>query len=282
MGRLLTCAVLCVLPLGASAQGPASEPLFNSLLHARSLAMGGAFRSQGLSADAAHGNPASMAAVPAYRVDLSGGWDATTKGGYGAASVMDSQTSSVAAGLSYHLVSAGRGSERRTAHVNTVSTAMPLLPFLVLGGSTRHVLMSGARNANAITADAGLLLKFGESFRMGASGHNLIDIYNPDFPLFWTGSASFSTQVFSLTSDVRMEPGRAGSEYSLAAGAEAVLIPWLPLRAGWSTDFATRVQSVSGGLGIQIEGGGLDFAYRQELGGRSERQLALTFRFQIY
>lgn len=285
MGRLLICAALCALPLSAAAQAQSSlppEPIFTSLLHARSLAMGGTYGASGRSADAIFGNPASMSMIPAYRVSFAGGWSPDTKSGLANAALMDSKSGPVAGGLSYNYVSGGRGVDRRDAHITTVATSLPLFEFLLAGFSTHYVVMTGARNANAMTVDGGVVIRFGEAFQLGASGHNLIPIYNPDLPLYWRGSMGFDLKFLNVAADVRMEPDRAISPYSLNAGLELAFISWLPLRGGWSTDFADHSHTVSGGLGFDWGSGGLDFGYRQRLGASPDRQLAATLSILMF
>ncbi len=285
MGRLLICVALCALPLSAAAQAQSSlppEPIFTRVLHARSLAMGGTYGAQGRAGDSIFGNPASMSLLPVYRVALSGGWSPDSKAGLANVSLVDSKSGPVAAGLSYNFVSAGRGVDRRDAHITTVATSLPLFDFLLGGFSTHYVVMNGARNANAMTVDGGLVLRFGEMFQLGASGHNLIPIHNPDLPLHWRGSLGLAFQVLNLTADLRMEPDRAVSIYDLNAGLELTFISWLPLRGGWSTDFSDGSHTVSGGLGFDWGSGGLDFAYRQTVGPSPERQLAATLNVLMF
>lgn len=285
MGRLLICAALCALPLSAAAQAQSSlppEPIFTRVLHARSLAMGGTYGAQGRSADSIFGNPASMSMLPVYRVSMAGGWSPDTKAGLANVALVDSKSGPVAAGLSYNYVSGGRGVDRRDAHLTTVATSLPLFEFLLAGFSTHYVVMNGARNANAMTVDGGVVIRLGEAFQLGASGHNLIPIHNPDMPLYWRGSLGFQIQAFNVSADLRMEPDRAVSPYSLNTGLELTFISWLPLRGGYSRDFADGTNMLSGGLGFDWGSGGLDFAYRQELGRGHARELAATLSILMF
>lgn len=265
---------------GTDGQSVPSPPLLLELAHARSLGMGGTFYGLGLGADAVSGNPAALGLHRSYRVEMSGAWDMVTKAGLASSSVADGITSPVAAGYAYHLLSNGRGDARRTTHLNTLALAIPLGQSLLIGASGRHVLEMGAESGSGLSMGAGFALKLG-AFQVGASGHNLFDFGNPRFPRFYVGSLGLVSGLLSAAVDVRAEPGRAGSPYSVAAGTEYIAGEALPLRAGWSMDLATGVHSVSGGLGLMVQGGGLDLGYRHELGGRGGRTLALTLRMQM-
>jgi len=271
-----TSIVLLVLlaPLVASAQ---EEPGLRDLVHARSLGMGMAYRGTGLGADIVGGNPAMMAAFRRFQFDLSGTWDWGNRFAFAGTSIIDSQTNALAAGVSYQLVALGRGETRRTAHVNTLALGFPLLDFLLVGVSGRHLLMSGAASANAITMDAGLALKLGESLSLGASAHNLIDTTHPELSRYYTASAGFMSGLFSLGVDARMDFNGPDPRVLWSAGGEYVFGRGIPVRGGYSFDTLTGSHFLSAGAGLFTEGGGLDFAYRTELNGPA-RQLSVTFR----
>lgn len=272
--------LLLASSLFASAALAQGEPGLRELMDARSLGMGGAYRGLGLSADAVNGNPAAMSAFKRYQVEITGVWDPGYKYAYGSATVLDSQTNPMAAGLSYHLVSFGRGEERRTAHINTVALGFPLADALHIGVSAHHLLMTGAVEANAITGDAGVLLRLFEALQIGASAHNLIDIHHPEMSRYYTFSAAFMLGLFSAAVDVRADFERPeGQTWMLNAGAEYVFGNGFPLRAGYTFDSSTGQHYLSGGLGFFTEGGGIDIGYRHELNG-SGRFLALTVRMQ--
>lgn len=255
---------------------------FRDLLHARSLAMGGAYRATGLGVEAVHGNPASLALFKRYQVELSGSWDATTKFGFLTSGVMDSATSEVAGGVTYHFLSLGRGEERSTAHLTTLALALPLSQRIHLGASGRYLRMSGAGEANAVTPDAGLLVRVTESLALSVSGHNLVDTYNPELPRHYVLSAAFVGGLFCAAFDLRADPRPEGPpRLAWAGGLEYIVGEAFPLRAGYQYDSLRGTHFVSGGIGFLTQGGGADFGYRHELGGSEGRMLALTLKMQV-
>ncbi len=277
MIRRIVFLALVLAPLASFA---AEGPTLRDVMQARSFAMGGAYRAIGGGTEAVDGNPASLGIQRRYIIELSGAWDPRNPFGFGSIGVLDGVTSPLAAGLTYRLVSLGTGATQRTAHINTAGFAIPFGQVLHIGLSTRHILMTGSQTANALTGDAGLLLKLG-GFVLSVAGHNLIDIHNPEFQRYFSASTGFVAQAFSLALDVRGDFNEPDPRFSWGAGGEWVIGGVLPLRAGYSRDGISRVQRVSGGLGLNISGGGIDMSYSHELGGAKSRLLALTLRMQV-
>ena len=275
--------LLALLFTSAPAFATAIEPGLRGLMYSRDFAMGGAYRAHGLGAEAAAGNPAALSLFPRYQVELSGAWDVVTKYAFASVGIADSASSpEVAAGLAYHLVTLGRGETRRVAHFNTVSSAIPVSQNVLIGASGRHLLMTGAREANAITMDLGLLVRATQSIAIGLWGHNLIDTNNPELTRYYALSAAYLGGLLTVAIDVRADFGIADVPVQMAysGGVEYILGEAFPVRAGYSYDTIVGTQYISFGLGYMTEGGGIDVAYRHELSGDGGRMLSVTFKFQ--
>lgn len=278
MRWLLFALVTLAVPAEAqSFTGPGLE----DAMHARNLAMGGAFRAMGYGAEAITGNPAAMSLFKRYQMELSGSWDIPNGYGLGTAAISDSLSSDIAAGVAYDFVTYG-GLDRRWAHLTTFALAMPLSQMVHLGASVRHQIITGATNTNSITASAGLVVRPTTFLTLGVSGHNLLPNYNRDLPRYFAGSVSMLlfgqlTPCF----DVRADFNAATPRFAWSGGVEWMLSMSYPLRAGYERDDITGHQYVSGGVGIFDEGSGVDFAYRQELGGDGGRMVAMTLKLQM-
>ncbi len=255
-----------------------SQPGIVDLMHARNFAMGGAYRALGTGGESLGGNPAGMAAHKLYAFELTGAWDSETKFGFASASIVDSQTSQVAAGLSYHFVSLGRGDDQRTAQVTSLGLAAPFSDIVYVGVAGRHLLISGA--ANAITLDAGLLVRLSDALKVAVSGHNLIDIRHPEMSRYYALGLVYSAGAFTAAADLRADFSAVPStQVAYGAGLEYVLSGAVPFRAGYSHDNITGNEFLSAGIGFQTSGnGGIDFGYRHELGGTQGRLFALTLK----
>lgn len=278
-----------LLSVSASAQqteaGPAVPPRaedLRDLLSARSYGMGNAWRALGQGADTGTGNPASLAAWPTYRVELTGGWDWKGKDAFAMASIADASTSLLAAGVTYQLVSLGRGAERATANLTTLALALPLAESLLIGVSSRYLLLRGAREANAFTGDAGLIFRPSPVFSMGFSAHNLIDTHNLELTRYYSLHAAVVAGVFTAAADVRGDfTTQAQSTFTYSGGLEFLIAKQFPLRAGYTWDGFTRSSQLGFGLGLVTQGGGIDLAYRHDLGGEGGKLLALTVKVQV-
>lgn len=263
-------------------RAPRAEDLRN-LMSARAAGMGGAYRALGFGADAVIGNPAAMGLYKAYRIETTGAWDYGQKDAFFGATIMDANTSSLAAGLDYHLVSLGKGEDRVTAHLGTLAFALPLAQSLYIGASARYLLMNGRREANSTTADAGVLIKLSESILLGVSGHNLIDTRNPELTPYYSAHLGYTSGLFTLAADVRADfVTRPETTLTYSGGLEYILGDGIPVRAGYTYDGFTGGSLVSGGFGLMAEGGGLDLAYQYEFGGEERRIVSLSFKLQIY
>jgi hypothetical protein len=276
MRRWVVSALLAISLPAAAEEGPG----LSDLMRARNFGMGGAFRALGSGTEAVEGNPASMAVFRRYLVELGGAWDARYPFGFGSIAVMDSASSPVAAGVAYHLVSLGEGDQHRIAHLNTGAITLPFGESFFIGASARYVLMSGARESNAMTGDAGLLLRLG-SFVASVSGHNLVDIHNPDFPRTFAGALGLITPDLTLSADLQGDFNGQRPAYAFSGGGEWVLGGAVPVRAGFMRDLIRGGNFIGAGLGFLVQGGGLDLSYRHELGGSRSRLLGLTVRFQV-
>ncbi len=278
MRSLLFALGLWALPSSAQElTGPGLE----AALHARNLAMGGAYRAMGYGAEAITGNPAAMTLFKRYQLELSGSWDVPLGYGLGTAAVSDSISTDVAAGVAYDFVTYG-ALDRRWAHLTTFALAMPLSPMVHLGASVRHQIITGATNTNSITANAGLVVRPVSFLTLGVSGHNLLPNYNRDLTRYFAGSvAMLLFGQLSPCFDVRADFNAGAPRFAWHGGVEWLIGLSYPLRAGYEKDDITGHQYVSGGVGIFDEGSGVDFAYRQELGGDGGRMVALTIKLQM-
>ncbi|WNG39510.1 hypothetical protein F0U61_41955 [Archangium violaceum] len=284
---LLLAVLLSTLSLAQEDSGvdtsrrPQAEDLRN-LTSARSVGMGGAWRALGVGAEAGTGNPASLAAFRTYRIELTGAWDWVGKDALGMVAVADSSTSMLAAGVTYQLISLGKGTQRATAHLNTLALAVPLANSLMIGVSTRYLLMRGARQANALTADAGLLVRPSDAFSIGVSAHNLIGTNNPELTRYYSAHAGVFAGLLTVAADVRADfETNNRTTFTYSGGLEYVLGQNFPLRAGYTWDGFTRSSQFGVGIGLMTGGGGIDLAYHQDLGGEQGRLVALTFKVQV-
>jgi opacity protein-like surface antigen len=279
--RLILLLALC---LSTTVQAQSDVEDLRDIHSARSYGMGGAYRALGLGTEAVLGNPAAIALYQVYRMELHGSWDAQGKDTYGGLSVMDAKTSALAAGLDYHLLSLRSGAGRTTAHFTTLALAFPLTQGVLIGGSVHYLRARGGPfDANATTADFGLLLRFGEGFTAGFSAHNLIDTQNPELTRYYSGHAGLILGLLVLGADVRADfDTREDSVLTYSGGLEYYLGQSIPLRLGYTYDGFNKASQLGVGLGfLTQEGGGIDVGYRHDFAGEKGRVLSLTIKMQM-
>jgi opacity protein-like surface antigen len=142
--------------------------------------------------------------------------------------------------------------------------------------------MRGARQANALTADAGILVRPSEAFSLGVSAHNLIGTGNPELTRYYSAHAGVLAGLLTIAADVRADfETNDRTTFTYSGGLEYVLGQNFPVRAGYTWDGFTRSSQFGVGIGLLTGGGGIDLAYHQDLGGERGRLVALTFKVQV-
>lgn len=271
----------CLASASALAQrAPATSPDQRDFMHSRNMAMGGAYEAMGYGVEAIGGNPAALTLYKRYQMEATGSWDPPQGFGFFSLGIADS-TNPLAMGITYHFATYG-GDERRWAHVTTLAASYAIADFVHLGIAARHQVLVGASNTNSVTMNAGLIVRPVQFLTLGFSGHNLISVYNPDVSRYFV--ASISAQLFGQLTpafDLRMDFNQPIARLAYHGGLEWLIAQTVPVRIGYQFDGIAGHQYLSAGIGWFIEGSGIDFAYRHELGGQEGRLLSLTLKLQM-
>lgn len=241
--------------------------------------MGGAFRAAGAGIDAIEGSPASIAASRRYQVQLGGGWDFTSHFGSASAGVIDSTDPGLAAGMVYHIATLGRGDNHRIFHLTSLALALPISDAFALAISGHYVVESGLRSANAVTGDAGLMIRPVSFLSFAVTAHNLVDIRNADVTRYYSVGSALLLGPFNFSADLKSDLGLTSRQLAFGLGAEFVL-GITAFRGGYARNNRTQSSYLSGGLGLFGDGAGLDIGYRQEVGGTHSRLLSLSFQIR--
>ncbi len=263
-------------PAIASAQVDIS---LRDLYNARTLSMGGAFRALAYGTEVIEGNPAGLAARKRYLVEVTGAYDPNSDFGSGSIGAMDSSTSFLAAGINYRYLVDG-GHPFRRGHQATVGLAIPIASRIFLGASGKYLNLGGLGARNGVTADAGLLIRIADSIGISISGHNLIDMRVVDFRPYFAAGVGYAAGPLAVAVDVRADFASVKDQTRLTyhGGAELFVTEGLPIRAGFERDQLNHASYWSAGFGLVDTGGGLDFAYRHELGSEQSRLFLATIR----
>jgi hypothetical protein len=256
--------LLLLAPLRAEAANlPADAAVFDELEGTRSAAMGGAHRGVGTSNDTLYLNPAGMALVRRYSVELNYGYSPFSALTHLNVSAVDSQSGPVAGGLSYTHT---RGDGERTdpsLHRVVVAAAYALGPSVALGLSGRHIrgkFQDGdkRRKLTLYSGDVGVMVKLGEMVTLGGTAHNVIrDELTRMLPLSFGVGGSVALGNLVLAGDFVLDSRQSNDTLQrYQVGAEYFLGGAFPLRAGYYHAPFTDKSSERGGENVLTFGGG--------------------------
>ncbi|MHB1844540.1 MAG: hypothetical protein ACYCWW_06865 [Deltaproteobacteria bacterium] len=279
--RTLLALILCGLSGLAQAQlSPRNEYLPDAVAGPRSIAMGDAFRAVGTSNDAIVLNPAALAITQRYEIDGFFGYAFSAPATYWNASIVDSTSTPVATGVSYTHLASGTTDERFSGSVLRLAFAVPLSEDIFIGLSGKWLNFGLADHADSITGDAALVIKPLEMLTLAAVGYNLIDVQSVLAPREVALAGAFGTDTsYNIAADIAANLSTPNLVFDYHLGGEYLLAGLLALRGGWMYDGLLDSHFLSGGVGLVTPGIGVDFAYRQQLGGWDDRLIMLDVKF---
>ena len=276
MRRRSTLALALALAAGTARADPPDPPTATELLSARTLAIGAA-RGLLLGNDGIWLNPAAMAARRRFAAEFQFQADqksSTGNGTFYGLSAVDSETSSVAAGLAWTHVDLPASVGDRW----NLGLATAIGKGVSLGVTGEYLVLYGAGRAKQGNVSAGLFWEASDFLTLGVAGTNLIPTGNEDLAPTGVGAglAVGNDRLFHVTGDWGAKWDSSGKRFQTwAAGAEVLVADLIPLRAGWTRDEWRGGMWWSAGAGFVTSAGvALDVAYRQAIDGGNNRVLA--------
>lgn len=247
-----------VVLVGASLFG-AAPAAAQDFIGARALALGEAYRANATGNDAIYLNPAGIVMLPRFATELHYKIDLDAEQHQLDLSVVDSQTSELAAGIGYTFDGQQFTKRASVQHTATLALAYPFFGrVLNVGAGLKYVNVSDAvlgNYLNALSADVGVLaaLPFGVS--LAGVGYNLIPIKSARVPL----AAGFGASLDLGPLSALVFGGQAPANSVMSAGGLPVSRGFAPqgplagltLEVDWYMNFLTLygIQSrVSTGL----------------------------------
>ena len=227
-------------------------------------------------------NPASMAARKRYSIEgmlLHDRRGAENTDRFYGMSVVDSQTSSITAGVSY-LRDNGALYSGNAFHL---ALAGPLAESFKIGVTGKLFTLEGATSYRAANADAGAYWQITNLVSMGFVGYNLVSSGQNSVVTPMGAGAGFaigSDRYVQVTGDWRADFDRNGGKTTnrYAAGAEGLIQNLVVVRGGFMRDETLGTSWWSLGTGFVTQGAALDIGYRQSTTDPSARQLAATLK----
>src|SRR5262249_28078730 len=155
-----------------------------------------------------------------------------------------SQTTDLAAGLSYHYVSLGTGDLHRSANLLTLGFAAPLSETIFLGGGVKYLIESGAITSNSLTIDSSLMVRLRENLLVSLNGQTLVDVNNRDLSRYYGLGLAYTTGALTAAFDGLADFNGPSVRFAYHGGLEFILGGAFPLRAGYSYDNIISTQYV--------------------------------------
>lgn len=203
--------------------------------------------------------------------------------------VVDSQTSGLAAGFSYQRSREGD----YTGNLLHLALGGPVADKFFLGVTGKWLSLKGPEvtagerdDVSALTVDAGFFFQVADYVSLGAAGYNLVPIGHEAVAPRGAGAGLDlgTDRIAHLTVDWRTDldrdPDKSTNRWS--AGVEVLLGGLMPLRAGYVWDETLDTQWWSAGAGLVTRGVAIDVGYRQSLDASSARLLAASVKLNVF
>jgi hypothetical protein len=311
------CAGLALLTPGRAAADPSKlDPniIYNYGENEtpRSAAMGGALRAVGYGTSAQFLNPAALAETRLYHVEaLAQGTPETARQVYGG-SIVDSVTSRLCGSFSMlGGLMDGAGINRSFLDAR-LSLAIPITDrFLIgLGGRYLKLTQSGlgpfglsavsgglqdpgggskggkppgrVAMVNAVTWDAGAIVKPTDNLFIAAVGQNLTYTKNGILPMTVGGGIGYGSDIFSLEADAIADIGSwEKPTVRFGAGAEYVAAGLFPIRAGYKFDQGAKLHTISLGTGYVGQIFSIEGAVKRTLASQGETMMVFSIAYHL-
>lgn len=269
---------------------------YDNLIDSRPLGMGGATRAIAGSNTALYLNPAGMSLGNVYHVQTLYYMEPMTNSHLGGVSIVDSVTSGVGAGLHFSYFNLDPDGEDREDYDIRLGLSYAIGQWLCLGVTIKYLytdrngegplgtaLMpsSGDPLLNTVTVDAGLIIKLGDRFFLGAVGYNLTNLDSLFAPLrAGFGAATTIIDNLTIAFDVLLDfTSRDETLIYYMGGMEYFLINHIPIRIGYQYDGLDLTHNISGGLGYIDQNFGIEASFFQEIDGPKDTILTLTLKY---
>lgn len=270
----------------------------------RGVGLGTGVRAAAASTQAQADNPANLVLGGVYHIESFVAYDPTFKRvGYGA-SVVDSMTSRLAAGMSVRALSGRNDAGKNEGWEAKLGLGLPLGDMLSIGISGRyarfkiadtHAVPEGVPvvdqppdrrfRIQAFTMDAAITLRPVPGFAIAALAYNLIDTKSALAPLTVGGSAAFSSAGLTVGGDVLVDLNKqdqfSGPKLTIGGGLEYLASGLAPLRLGYAYDQGRDQSFITGGLGFVDPRFGAQLSLRQSVSGRGETALFLGVQYFV-
>ena len=277
---LLTITLLTSLALAPRIAAAERLPTTREITSVRAAGMGDAVRGFASGNEALMANPAGIAGTIRFNAEAMAifepAFDYRVLGVASVDSKINAEQSfALSGGAGYYNYTSGEGAEARKGSITAAGFALPLYPETVFIGTTaKWFKLTGAAETgattNAVTLDAGVLVRLFSLLNLGAVGYNLVNVYSPEAQRGWGfGAAVGSGGTFNLDFDLRLDTDAAGAwARSYHAGGEYLIGGLVMPRVGYVHDGLRGVKKLTGGVSIILGTLAVELAYQHALDGK--------------
>ncbi len=265
--------ILILYPLSANAT------VYDEFRGIRSSGMGGTHRAIGTSNDTLLLNPAGMAMLSRYSVELDYSYTKREDLTRTHLSVVDSKSSPVSAGIGYTYVKGDNDNTNPTMHFLYFGAAYRISDSIAFGLTSKNFRGEFTPDGqlskyDIYTGDLGLQIRLGDSLSVGLAYHNLLETDLPELtpPTIGAGAA-FRWQELVLAFDLDADITNSDKpEMIYKAGAEYFYNRIAPIRIGYTkspfvrkTGEKAEEDIISAGMGYLSQTGSLDIAFSRSV-----------------
>lgn len=293
LATLGACGTILLTPAIASADPP---PAVQSET-GRGLALGSGMRASSISTAALAYNPSALPFGRLYHmegsVDYSPNNDTLMLG----AAIVDSLTSSLAAGLSARAI-LPQGDAAAEGFDIRLGAGIPLSDAISLGVSGRYLNITapaslratGADNVDpdpserGLTLDVALGIHPAEGVHLSVLGYNLINRHSAYAPVMAGGSVGFNVgESLTLGGDVIADLTTFDrTTFLVGGGMEYLHDATIPLRAGYMFDSGRELHYVSAGVGYNDQKMGIEVGFQQGVSGTNDTRVLASLRYFVH
>jgi hypothetical protein len=251
---------------------------------ARGLALGTGVRASAISTSALVYSPAALSLGNLYHIEGNVDYLSDLHPVALGASVVDSSTSRVGAGISLRGFLSG---DNRVGGIDgRLGLGLSLSDAFAIGVSGRYVSLNADDppiDVTAFTMDASVRVMPTDGLQFDLGVLNFIDANDPYVPLMLRGSVAVGLgQSFSLGADVLADMTSYDKpQLILGGGGEYLAANSVPLRIGYSADLARKFHFVTAGIGYTDQRIGLDLGLRQEIKGGHDTRVMGAVRYYV-
>jgi hypothetical protein len=302
VGMALLVVGFCLTPRPVQAEEPVVREA--RLESARGVALGTGLRANAVSSQAHVDNPANLPVAALAHLESFTGYQPQLERLAAGATVVDSMTSRLAAGLSARGLFGDNKAGENSGWEGRASLGFPIIEMLSVGIAGRYAnftvsdpkaraerpVEEGVRadhvyKLKGFTMDAAATLRLFEGLSIAGLAYNLIKTRSPLAPLLVGGGVAFSKDLLSLGGDVLVDLNQhglfSGPKLLVGGGIELLVQSVAPLRLGYQYDDGRKQHAVTAGVGYVDQRFGVQLSLRQVVGDYKDTMLFSALQYFI-